>query len=797
MASLEHLPSTTFSGRRFTRKQLEQVCETVAMFPKLSRKELAQTICEHLEWKNARGANKTACCLRMLETLETEGLVTLPGKRDADVAPKHRVQLELAESDGGQPVVGRLEDLAPITLVRIVTDEDRAAFKATIQTHHYLGYKHAIGNQLGYFVVSQRLSRRLGCLNFAASSSWNLPARDQWIGWDKHQRDRARHLVVTQQRFLIFPWVNVPNLASHVLAMSEEHLISDWLEIYGYRPVLLESFVETARFSGRCYLAANWQKIGQTQQRKLHNEGTKAGREQEQAITVKDIYVRPLSGSFRRDLTEGLQARAVKKRYRNDLQASRTRSVDDEFVSMWHQVVDILHRVAEQYDRQWRVRRRVLGSLLLMVLIFRLVVSKNSQSYGTTIDELWDSYRTLDLPMPQEQSVKPASFCRARRKLHEDIFKRVNREVLDAYAPQTSGFTWQGHRLLAVDGSKINLPRALLQDGYTTPSDNANYPQGLLSCLYELKSQLPQDFHLAAHMNERLCAKQHLDTLQANDVVVYDRGYYSYVLLHQHRSSGVHAIFRLHKQSGSTIQTFIDSPRTDALVTICPGKNTRADLRREHPEIEIVPLPMRLLKYTLDDVTFCLGTTLVEDHQQYALEEFMEVYHGRWGVEELYKISKRIIDVEDFHAKSERGVKQEVFAHFTLITMSRLFANQADSDLNTNDASGGSGVDKSAPDESTKATPIKDKLRTNFKNCIHVVARNLEHLLLVRDRVAATVAKVFKLVAGQYQRVRPGRSNPRKSMRPDPRWRPGKKKSKKKTGKKAVATAGAASLASA
>lgn len=61
---------------------------------------------------------------------------------------------------------------------------------------------------------------------------------------------------------------------------------------------------------------------------------------------------------------------------------------------------------------------------------------------------------------------------------------------------------------------------------------------------------------------------------------------------------------------------------------------------------------------------------------QYPLNEFPAVYHGRWGTEELYKISKEFVDVEDFHGKSERGVKQECYAHMLLINLARIFKTE-------------------------------------------------------------------------------------------------------------------------
>ena len=83
---------------------------------------------------------------------------------------------------------------------------------------------------------------------------------------------------------------------------------------------------------------------------------------------------------------------------------------------------------------------------------------------------------------------------------------------------------WQGHRVFAVDGTCLNLPRGLVHEGWRTPVDGAHYPQGLVSCLYRLQSRLPVDFDLHAHGNERAAALGHLNVLSANDVVVYDRG---------------------------------------------------------------------------------------------------------------------------------------------------------------------------------------------------------------------------------------------------------------------------------
>ena len=425
------------------------------------------------------------------------------------------------------------------------------------------------------------------------------------------------------------------------------------------------------------------------------------------------------------------------------------------------------------------------------LLIFRLVCAKNAQSYGTTIDALWDSCEKLKLSLPQKHSIAPSSFCLARQKLDEAVFKCANQKILAVYAGEASRYTWRGHRLFAIDSSKINLPRALRAFGYPTPCEQASSPQGLLSCLYQLHAQLPVDFDLVAHANERLCAMRHLERLHPSDVVVYDRGYFSYPLLHRHCETGIHAIFRLQESRATAIRAFFQSAQPEAEVTINPSPRTRANLRSQYPDLNIIPLNMRLLKYDIAGSRVCLGTTLVDAHHRYPLQAFMDVYHARWGIEELYKVSKRVVVVEDFHAKTERGVKQELFAHFVLVTMNRLFANRADTELNPPEPPTSTSRDPREASHDAASPPARPGRKTNFKHCIHILERSLEELLLLHQRVTGVVQRAFRAIVARHQRLRPNRSYPRRSMRPETKWRPSKEKKRSQQAAAFLAPAGA------
>lgn len=449
----------------------------------------------------------------------------------------------------------------------------------------------------------------------------------------------------------------------------------DWQTHPGYRPVLIETFVDP-RFRGTSYQAANWQRIGET-------AGVKASAQVEEKLP-KAVYVYPLSKAFKSVLIDGPKKPLRKKQ--NPIKTPTALGTEAPFVQLWGKIIGTVVSVANAFDRQWQQRRRVLNTLLIVLFIFRLVSAKNKQGYGTTLVELWAQCRLMNIPLPQREPVAPSAFCNARKKLDETLFKTLNTEILKNYGMHLEDNDWKHHRLFAVDGSKLNVPRQLTQEeqGYQPPSANAYYPQGLLSCLYRLKLKLPIDFELAAHGNERTLARHHLQALKVNDVVVYDRGYFSYAMLYFHLERGLHPIFRLKTRTYHVIDQFTVSEEREQIVDILPGKDRRREIQKDYPEMKITPLKLRLLKYKVAGKSYILGTTLL-DKEIYPLDDFPDVYHARGGVEELYKISKQHIDVEDFHGQSERGVKQELFAHFVLITLTRIFSNHTEIGFNAND----------------------------------------------------------------------------------------------------------------
>jgi hypothetical protein len=149
---------------------------------------------------------------------------------------------------------------------------------------------------LRYFIESGATNDILGCFQFS-SPAWKMGPRDRWIGWSDEQRKANLQKIVNNSRFLLFPWVKVKNLASAALALAAKVVADDWQGFYGCRPVLMETLVDSERFKGTCYKAANWVHMGRTTGRgRMDRENKRQG------LAVKEIYVYPLCSRFRQEL---------------------------------------------------------------------------------------------------------------------------------------------------------------------------------------------------------------------------------------------------------------------------------------------------------------------------------------------------------------------------------------------------------------------------------------------------------------------------------------------------------------
>ena len=150
-----------------------------------------------------------------------------------------------------------------------------------VARYHYLGYKTLVGAQMRY-AVHDRDGWPLAMLGFS-TAAWKLAPRDNFIGWTRQLREKNLPFVVDNPRFLILPWINIPNLGPHILAIIRRRLPEDWTERYNTTPGLIETFVETPRYTGAVYRASGWIHVGATQGRGRYDCALRPGQAVRQA----------------------------------------------------------------------------------------------------------------------------------------------------------------------------------------------------------------------------------------------------------------------------------------------------------------------------------------------------------------------------------------------------------------------------------------------------------------------------------------------------------------------------------
>ncbi len=290
-----------FKGRSFSPGEVDLISRVVSTCSGLSRQELANTVCELLEWRRPGGGLKTWECRELLDQLEGWCRISLPAARPGRPRGSRTRVSRTGRAEPQAPIRGSARDVGQIGLRRVVESEDRQLWRELVERYHYLGHRVPFGAHLRYLVELERPAGAIaGCIQLS-SPAWKVAARDRWIGWNEAVRKRQLQRVVQNSRFLLLPWVEVANLASAVLGRMARRFPADWERVFGVRPVLLETFVESSRYEGTCYRAANWIEVGSTRGRGRQDRG-----HERHGRCPKTVWVYPLvRGARERLRTEG------------------------------------------------------------------------------------------------------------------------------------------------------------------------------------------------------------------------------------------------------------------------------------------------------------------------------------------------------------------------------------------------------------------------------------------------------------------------------------------------------------
>ena len=283
-----------YYGRNFTTEEMALLRALIATSPPPNRHALSRQFCRRIGWFKPNGGLKDMMARVTMLAMHNDGLIVLPPPKWP--RPPRRPMVFGPDTEPPLfPPPTTLDEVRPLTVQPVVRyTREGKRWNEFIARYHYLGYKTLVGAQMRY-AVYDRDGGPLAMLGFS-TAAWKLAPRDKFIGWTPQLREKNIPFVVDNPRFLILPWIKIPNLGSHILAIIRRRLPDDWTERYNTTPVLIETFVETPRYTGAVYRASGWLHVGTTQGRGRYDRDKLFDKPR------KDVWLRSLRKDWKRTL---------------------------------------------------------------------------------------------------------------------------------------------------------------------------------------------------------------------------------------------------------------------------------------------------------------------------------------------------------------------------------------------------------------------------------------------------------------------------------------------------------------
>jgi hypothetical protein len=378
-----------------------------------------------------------------------------------------------------------------------------------------------------------------------------------------------------------------------------------------------------------------------------------------------------------------------------------------------------------------------------VTLLLFMAADAGRRGYSLTLDAFWEEAGRSGIDLPQDEPVSAAAFCKARRKLKPallaSLLAMVGRVLGEQHA---EALRWNGRRIFAVDGMRHNLQRSPeLADRFGVPH-GGHCPQMLVSTLYDVIGKFPIAATIAPGAS---CERQELlrliPHLQAGDVLVLDRGYPSFELIQALQAASIDFVMRVSKSGSFEAAQVVHQSEGDDYVMLIPPSAAAARAGAKVMKVRCVRIDVGV------DDPWLLFTSLRRDDA--TLPQLRDLYHLRWRIEEFYKLIKsEAFSLRQMHAKTAQGVEQELLAQLTLTAIARLLAANA----------------------AAEHLPVHRDLSP--KAGVLAIATSVVRLMLCDDPEQRLVhhASILRQLVRRPLKDRPGRSSPRVSFKPGPRW---------------------------
>mgnify|MGYP003599993676 FL=1 len=283
-----------------------------------------------------------------------------------------------------------------------------------------------------------------------------------------------------------------------------------------------------------------------------------------------------------------------------------------------------------------------------------------------------------------QETFSKSAFVQARKKIKPEVFKHLNQRIIEEFYKDNSGVLRQfdNLRILAMDGSRLTLPFTKeLEEiyGQTKNQTNTYIVQTKACVLYDLLNEICINGVLSSiDTDERTQAKQLLEHCQANDLIIYDRGYPSFELIYEHYQKNLHFLMRMPLDFSQVVKDFVASGKTSQIVEIKPGQKKSFENK---PYTKSSILKIRLLRITLNGGGIEVLATSLLDSKHYGNEVFKELYFKRWKIETYYDELKNKLKIEEFSGYSNQSILQDFYSTLFVSNIQTLIENEINEEI--------------------------------------------------------------------------------------------------------------------
>lgn len=302
------------------------------------------------------------------------------------------------------------------------------------------------------------------------------------------------------------------------------------------------------------------------------------------------------------------------------------------------------------------IRNRKLPFHLLVCFIINFVKG----SYQSELDRFFQSITNSNIA---QRVVSKAAFAKARMKLTYDTFIDLNQHLIKEFYSIFKPHTWNGFRLLAIDGTTLTLPKVseiIEYFGAWHGRQGEPCPKARVSQLYDTLNRLTIKALIhPKSVGERQQAKDLFSDILPNSLLLLDRGYPAFWLFKLLCTQHIEFCSRI-SCKWKIVRKFIRSGKQEKIIELLPGTGAK---HCKELGLDAKPIKLRLIRVELGTGEMEVLITSLVDQNHYPYDIFSDLYHKRWPVEEDYKIMKSRMEIEAFTGQSVHSVRQDFYAN--------------------------------------------------------------------------------------------------------------------------------------